>query len=79
MKTMLMLAALALAGCTTDNRTRETLIDSGFTHIEVGGYDFLSCGKDDFYSTHFKARNPAGREVEGTVCCGFFKSCTVRF
>ena len=71
--------AIGLAGCTAPDRSRDTLVKSGFTDIQVGGYDFWSCGQHDYFSTHFRARNSQGVVVDGTVCCGLYKSCTVRF
>lgn len=70
---------IGLAGCMAPERSRDTLEKSGFADIKVGGYDFFSCGEHDWWSTHFRARNSRGVVVEGTVCCGFLKSCTVRF
>lgn len=75
----LMIAALFVLGCTDDERARETLEKSGYTDIQVGGYDHWAYSEDDSYSTKFRAKNPQGTMVEGTVCCGTFKSCTVRF
>lgn len=68
-----------LISCTDDSRTRQTLEDSGFTEVTVGGYDFFACSKDDTYHTSFTAKNSRGKVVSGTVCCGVLKSCTVRF
>lgn len=82
-KTILGVVAAALlaiaSGCTAPKASSETLRRSGYTNIETGGYDFFSCGQDDAFATHFRAKNPQGVEVEGTVCCGLLKSCTVRF
>jgi hypothetical protein len=72
-------AALLLTSCTDASSTRRTLEDSGFTDIRVGGYAFFGCSKDDTFSTTFSAKNPQGRAVNGVVCCGLLKSCTVRF
>jgi len=79
MKYLYPLALILVLGCTDEQRSRDTLVKSGFTDITVGGYDNWACGKDDSYATHFKAKNPQGQMVEGTVCCGTYKSCTVRF
>jgi hypothetical protein len=65
--------------CSSPTRARETLEKSGFTHIETHGYGWFRCAESDLFSTNFTAKNPAGAEVEGVVCCGIFKSCTVRF
>lgn len=80
MKKLLLISSLMfMVSCTDGDRTRQTLDDSGFTDIQIGGYDMFSCSKDDQYHTHFTAKNPHGKVVSGTVCCGILKSCTVRF
>jgi len=78
MKTLTMFALILLA-CTDEGATRKTLLDSGYSDITLKGYQPLACSQDDSYSTGFTAKNPTGRTVSGVVCCGFFKSCTVRF
>lgn len=71
---------LALIGCTDETNTRRTLDSAGYTDIEVTGYEWLECGKDDTYHTGFRAKNPKGQVVTGTVCCGMWaKGCTIRF
>jgi major membrane immunogen (membrane-anchored lipoprotein) len=71
--------ALLLTACTDEDKTRRTLEESGFTDITTGGYDFMACSDSDSFHTHFTATNAQGRRVKGTVCCGWIKSCTVRF
>ena len=72
--------ALNEAGaCSDATRTERTLDAAGYTDIEAGGYDYFACGEGDSFSTHFTAKNPQGETVEGTVCCGWWKSCTVRY
>lgn len=57
-----------------------TLTSSGFTEIELRGLaNPFACGQDDLYRMNFKAKNAMGSVVEGVVCCGLAKSCTVRF
>jgi hypothetical protein len=68
-----------LAGCSDAGRTQETLEKSGYHDIHVGGYAPFSCGQDDSFSTGFHAVNAAGQPVDGVVCCGVLKGCTVRF
>lgn len=73
-------ALAALPGCTTDeSETRETLENMGFSDVQPSDIAFIGCGHGDKWGRNFKAKNPAGHYVEGTVCCGVFKSCTVRF
>jgi hypothetical protein len=57
----------------------EALRKSGFSEIEIGDHAFFRCGRSDVSSLYFTANNPRGDKVDGTVCCGWFKSCTVRF
>jgi hypothetical protein len=52
---------------------------AGYSEIQTTGYAAFECGKDDDFHTGFRAKNPAGTLVEGTVCCGFLKGCTIRF
>ena len=70
---------LFTVSCTDDAATIRTLESSGFTDIKTTGYSMFACGEDDSFATGFIATNPAGQKVQGTVCCGMFKNCTVRF
>lgn len=74
------LLSLFLTGCYNSSDAQKALDDAGFTNIEITGHAWFSCGKDDFYSTSFKAKNIHGKEVSGAVCSGFlFKNSTIRF
>ncbi len=79
MKNFYLLAILALLGCTNESSSRKTLDAMSFTEIEFSGYDPFSCSDDDMFATGFRALNSKGVRVSGTVCCGVFKNCTVRF
>lgn len=70
---------LLLSGCTAPNRAKETLEKGGYSNITIGDYDWFSCGKDDYFSNEFEAVNYLGQKVQGTVCCGILKGCTIRF
>ena len=83
---MLFLAALLAAliflnskACVAPVRAAEALEASGFTDIEVGGHAWFECAEGDSFTNTFTARNPQGVEVSGSVCCGVFKGCTIRF
>lgn len=52
---------------------------AGLENAKVGGYAFLSCSEDDSYKSHFTATNAKGAQVEGVICCGVMKSCTLRY
>lgn len=75
------LLALVLCSfsCTNDSGSRRALESEGFTEIQLTGYSWLSCGKDDTFATGFTAKNAKGNPVSGTVCCGLVKGCTIRF
>ncbi len=73
-----------LLGCSDYGSARSALQSMGFTDIVLDSPKvmFSGCGKDDFVNHPFRAKNTAGRDVSGTVCCGgplSFKGCTVRF
>lgn len=63
----------------SEERSRAALEKSGYKDIEITGYSPFSCDEKDSFSTGFKATNPVGQRVEGVVCCGLLKNCTVRF
>ena len=53
----------------------------GFRDVRLGGAEVLGCAPSES-SRHFSATNPAGKHVEGTVCCGITgvaKGCTLRW
>lgn len=54
-------------------------IDSfGFSNGTITGMKFIGCAKDDDFGYSFTAINQNGKRVDGIVCCGFLKRCTVR-
>lgn len=77
---MVAVMSLALFGCeTNEDEARETLEKSGFSDISTGDSTFYGCGHGDKMGREFRAKNVAGKVVTGIVCCGQWKSCTVRF
>lgn len=71
---------LFLSACTNENDADRSLISLGFTNITYTGFRLFACADSDFYHTGFKAINPQGNKVSGTVCSGIlFKNSTVRF
>lgn len=80
MRTMLLIAVLLLAGCTSETDARRALEAEGFKDIKVTGYDWFACAKDDTFHTGFTATNREGKHVSGVVCSGLlFKGATVRY
>ena len=78
--TLIGLIVMTLTGCIDYGpRSRATLEKSGFTDIQLTNEStWNECAKGE-YGTSFRAKNPRGSIVEGVVCCGAQKSCTVRF
>jgi hypothetical protein len=57
-----------------------TLEKAGYTEIETHGRAWFACGRDDFFSTKFTAKNTNDVLIDGAVCRGlFWKAATVRF
>lgn len=68
-----------LASCGVNPHAAKSAIEAyGMTNVEIGGYAFFGCGKDDF-SSSFKATGVNGKPVSGVVCSGLLKGVTVRF
>ena len=63
---------------TNSEKAISILKAQGYTNINITGYDFLACGKGDITFTGFKAIIN-GHLINGTVCCGAFKGCIIRF
>lgn len=76
---VLIICLYALMACSDYDRSRKTLESAGFTDIVITGYEPFSCSDDDTYSTGFNAKNPKGVVVDGVVCCGVVKACTIRY
>lgn len=73
------LLAFGTGSCTDESNTHRTLAAHGFTDVRTMGYGWFACGQHDTFATKFTAKNPKGQHVEGAVCCGLLKNCTVRF
>lgn len=69
---------LGVSACTAPDRTVEVLDDAGYTDVQIEGYAWFDCSEDDVFQTEFIAKNPNGKVVDGAVCCGWFKNCTIR-
>ena len=76
--TVAVLLSGLVAACSDPKGAKKALSDAGYSDIETNGYSFFACGKDDNFSTSFKAKGPTGRQVQGAVCSGWFKGSTIR-
>ncbi len=73
------LIVVLLVSCTPDeDRAKKVLEAHGFENIYLGGYPFFGCGKDDVFNVAFTATTAKRQAVQGSVCCGIWKNCTVR-
>lgn len=76
----LLIVVLMMMGCTDAEHAITVLKQQGYKNIQMTGYDFFACSKDDFYHTGFRATTRDNDVVNGTVCAGiFFKGSTIRF
>lgn len=80
--TLAAITILFLASCTSENdfdKGKRQLEQMGYTDIENTGYDAFCCSKSDNFSTGFKCKDKAGKEVTGCFCSALLKGITVRF
>lgn len=60
---------------------RGLLQKTGYEDIQIEDVGYFSCGEGDVpsESAAFRALTHDGMRVEGAVCCGWFKNCTIRY
>lgn len=75
---LLLLAMMAVPGCTDSDGARKALEGAGYTNIQTGGYSMFSCSESDDFATEFTATGPTGQPVHGVVCAGWLKGATIR-
>lgn len=78
-KIITMLFMIFAISCTDPKTTRKVLEVNGYRNIEVKGWAFFGCSKDDTFTTQFEAISPSGKHVSGVVCSDWFKGATIRF
>jgi len=76
--TAVFLAAIAVSGCTRPDATVSMLESQGYTEVDITGYNFFGCSKDDSFHTGWTATSVTGARVEGVACAGLFKGTTIR-
>lgn len=83
-----LLIAVLLVGCEVSQSNAERVLRAeGLHHVTLNGYAWFACSDDDNFASNFVAYrtvldgggNPQEVRVEGVVCCGLMKSCTVRY
>ena len=76
----IVISCISMQGCNvSQSKAAEVLSNEGFTDVQVTGHAWFACSKGDSFSSNFTAVNPRGQTVEGSICCGVIKSCTVRW
>jgi len=87
---LVLLAAMAivfLTACDVSHETaQEVLTDEGYHNIQLTGHAWFGCSSDDKFASTFTAQrwvftedgSRDERTVNGTLCCGWWKDCTVR-
>ena len=79
MSVALIITALALSGCTHPEKATRTLEAAGYKNVEITGWRPFMRGKEDWYSTGFRAIGHNGQIVTGSVTDGLiFKGSTIR-
>ena len=62
-----------------DDRTASRILTAqGYTNIQLKGQQWFGCSKEDITHMGFTAQINSNI-VDGVVCCGFYKNCTIRF
>lgn len=80
MRRILIISTLLAACGRVDNATAIAVAEANGLHdVKVGDYAMMDCGRGDEFRSHFTAKNAEGRPVQGTICCGWMKDCTVRY
>jgi hypothetical protein len=75
---IILLVAALPQGLSQPDQAMRVLSQAGYTQIEITGWRPLMAGKDDTFSTGFRAKSPSGAIVTGAVTSGLLKGSTVR-
>jgi len=80
-RSILVLVIITISGCmnASDSTVIRAAESAGLHDVKPTGLAPMSCAEDDMFRSHFTATRADGRKVEGSVCCGVLKDCTVRF
>ena len=72
------LAITLLSACTQPEKATRALEGSGYTNVNITGFNWFGCDKNDGFHTGFTATGVNGKQVEGVVCGNLFKGATIR-
>ena len=73
------LTICAASGCVDQPVAERALKGNSLKSVQITGYRFFGCGKDDQFHTGFTALTQDGTPTSGVVCSGWLKGATVRF
>ena len=73
-----LLTVALVAGCTSENDASRALAGAGYRDVQITGYRWWGCSKDDQFHTGFEATGPTGQRVSGVVCSAWMKGSTIR-
>lgn len=74
----IIVVGVMLSSCNYEENAYRILEQSGYSQIELKGYDMFSCSEDDIFRTRFTVKNNAGNTVNGVVCAAPLKGSTIR-
>jgi hypothetical protein len=75
-----LVALIFTVGCGVNHvDARRALEAQGITNVQIGGYSFFGCSKDDGWRSTFTGIGANGKPINGVVCQGLLKGTTIRF
>lgn len=84
----MILLVLLVLGCEPSDDTADRVLEAeGLHNITYNGHAFFACSDGDGFSENCVAYRtvldthgtPHEQRVEGVLCCGILKACTVRY
>jgi len=69
----------ANGGLGVKDRAATAVETAGYSDVELGDYQWFSCSSGDWAGWSFTALDRDEHTINGYVCCGLLKACTVRY
>ena len=63
--------------CSKTDSSIATLQASGYANVQLTGYRFMGCPRDDSFHTGFVAKTSNGNQVSGVVCSGWLMGSSI--
>lgn len=77
-KIISIIALLFTCSCVNSDRLYEIIENDGVTNVNLTGYAWTGCSKDDTISQKFTGTKN-NKSVNGVICGGWLKAYTVRY